>query len=99
MGVILLASSVAQATDCAFCGDFAAKLNQQQNLRVRTADILEKNKAYLAKLGPDDTSKRIKVNSNILIASVQIETIDNNIQTLKKAIQEKGCGTCIPQAN
>jgi hypothetical protein len=93
---LVLAPVAALADGTATCPQLCTSLQQQLEYRDKTAEILGKNKAYLDKLDKDDTSKRVKVNSNIVIANLRIETANNTIASVKKDIADKGCATCEP---
>ena len=69
LGILIgLPTPLTQASlNCSDCESYYFKLKEQEKNKTITQDILNKNQAYLAKLGSSDASKKIKVNSNILM--------------------------------
>lgn len=61
--------------------------------------IIDRNRSVMQRLPRSETSKKIKLNSNILIATVNIETYENNLTLLSNQFQEKGCTSCGMQIN
>ena len=82
------------AQDCAGCSASIRELSQLHASLAGHEDLMKKNQAFLAKLAPDDTSKQIKVKSNIAILGVRLEAIRNNIQAVRTESEGKGCAQC-----
>lgn len=53
-----------------------------------------KNNDYLAKLDANDTSKAIKVKSNIVIIQLRLETMENEINSAAFYLATHGCVKC-----
>lgn len=87
-------ASMAFSADCLKCGD----LQNQGKAYAKDLDssnvLLEKNKKYLATLSPDDTSKKVKISSNILILNTRIETLSNNMALGDQEQKKQGCEQC-----
>lgn len=66
------------------------KTEKQNKLGV----ILKKNQDYLAQNPNVNSSIKIKIQSNILMTNVQIETVQNELTDLNKNLKEKGCDQC-----
>ena len=64
-------------------------MREQQDYIVRITDVIQKNRTYLARIDKDDTSKQVKVTSNIFIATLRLETAKNNIATLDQEVAAK----------
>lgn len=96
--VLLLAgiqsAAASSASSCANCVTQARVLADQQANQKTQSDLLQRNRDYLATLTKDDVSKSIKVKSNILIFMVRIETLKNNIESLKEAMTSSLCKAC-----
>lgn len=79
---------------CSFC---SAKMDEIQKTAASLKlheELLQKNKAYLAGLSPNDLSRSIKVKSNIMVFDLRIETMKNTIQAIQQEVQGKGCESC-----
>lgn len=82
------------AAACAACQPIRAQFEENEAYKRNVKAIIEKNQAYLRTLQTEETSKKIKVNSNILIASIRVETADHNLAALRKRMEEEGCAKC-----
>jgi len=65
------------------------KLTERKN---RLLTLQRKNQLYLEKIGSSDFSKQIKLKSNLMIISTELQNIDDELELL----QEKKTGTEIP---
>jgi hypothetical protein len=83
--------SGAQCEECAPVRTASVKL--QTDLQSHES-LLQRNRDYLARLDPSESSKAIKVKSNIVILAVRIETIKNNLVAAQSDLQAKGCDQC-----
>jgi hypothetical protein len=88
------AAATAVAPDCGGCASNRDKLAKQRAAQVRHKEVLAKNLDYLARLRPDDTSKAIKVKSNIVIIQLRLETMQNEISHAGDWIATHGCERC-----
>lgn len=95
--LICLASRLAQADNCATCAVLASNVAKQVQYKAKTAEVITKNREYLAKNPTADASIRVKVNSNILVATLRVEAAQNNIETENRQLSEKGCSQCPPK--
>lgn len=91
MFVFLTGDSFADCQNCS--GIIKAKKTQAQYLE-QTRAYLEKNNQYMKKLSPNDSSKLTKVRSNIMVASIQIETIENRIRAYVLEESKNYCEKC-----
>lgn len=76
------------------CGPFVKEVAAKTAEIKRMADILARNEAFLKK-NAVSTSVSVKIGSNILIAKLQIETLQNEKAVVEKSASEKGCKTCL----
>ncbi|OFZ81575.1 MAG: hypothetical protein A2583_08635 [Bdellovibrionales bacterium RIFOXYD1_FULL_53_11] len=72
------------------CEDAKNRVQKLEDSLKKMQSIRDANVNFMARLDKSDTSKKIKVSSNIMIASIQIETISNNIAVLKKILNRCG---------
>jgi hypothetical protein len=88
-------SQPAYAADCpAQCAQKFGELKKQEAEEGRTAELLGKNRSYLAGLSPKEASKFIKVESNIMVILVRLEEIRKQITTLRSELEKEGCNKC-----
>lgn len=83
--------SAAECDDCQ--AQRATYIRSQGDLQTHET-LLQRNKDFLQRLDPSESSKSIKVKSNIVILAVRIETIKNNLGVLQGEMQTKGCDRC-----
>jgi hypothetical protein len=88
--------SGARGADCGPCRRLGDNRRLQDDALGKHKSLLARNHEYLAKLAPSDTSKLIKVRSNIVIINLRIETIENNIQSVVDAGKKAQCDKCPP---
>ena len=82
------------AADCPSCDKIAAQQGQQTVLKQTRLVYVKKNQDYMQQHASAEMSTRVKVQSNIVQARIQLETIDNNLIFLKQDFDKKGCVTC-----
>jgi hypothetical protein len=87
-------ATVMAAPTCGECASQARLLAEQEAIQRSQADLLKKNRDYLATLSKNDVSKSIKVKSNILIFVVRLETLKNNIDSLRETVGTQACRAC-----
>ena len=95
IAVTLLALPGAWANLCDDCETKRSELHDQKDKQALFQDYLNKNRAYLAQLKPDDSSKLIKVKSNIVIIQLRLETLQNLINPLNDWLHAHSCSQCI----
>ena len=104
-----IASSLVAALLCAFfgasayaadeCGRCQIKLEAKKKLKDSEAeysDLLRRNKEFLAKIGPSDNSKLIKLSSNITLINIKLDGIHKNIAELDVDLSKDDCVQCVP---
>jgi hypothetical protein len=92
-----LAPSVQAADECGRC---QLKIEAKKKLRDSEAeytDLLRRNKEFLAKIGPSDNSKLVKLNSNITLINIKLEGIQKNIAELDSELAKEDCAPCMPK--
>ena len=94
IGTIFLTGFSAFALNCDECGPKLTELTTKKSKMGRMSVILQKNKDYLAKNPGVSSSIAIKVRSNIVVATLQLETLDNEMQALTQDIKKTGCEAC-----
>ena len=84
------------SANCAKCQEYTREISASVALEANTSSLLQKNRAYLEKYGKIDVSKDIKLRSNILILSLRLETVRNNLEATRTESAQKGCAACLP---
>ena len=82
------------AADCPGCAKIAEQENHQEFLKRSRLAYVAQNQAYMAKHPDAELSARIKAQSNIVQARIQIETVENNLIFLKQDFDKRGCAEC-----
>ncbi len=82
------------AADCPGCAKIAEQRSHQQELKQSRAQYVALNNTYIEKHPDAELSARIKVQSNIVQAQIQLETIENNLVFLQQDFDKRGCATC-----
>lgn len=98
MASFLLAAALhpagsAASDSCADCGAKRKLLVQHRNDEARYKDLLLRNQSYLKSQDGNDTSKLIKVKSNILVILLRIDTLKNDASALDGEIRDQ-CRAC-----
>ena len=94
--LVLLLSFLSQNSafaDCAACAKLKSDLDAKTKAAVSMQGVKGKNEVYLITHPDASSSIQIKVKSNIMIASVRIETFQNEISLITSEIT-KGCAQC-----
>jgi hypothetical protein len=81
------------------CGRCQVKIEAKKKLKDSEAeytDLLRRNKEFLAKIGPDDNSKLIKLSSNITLINIKLDGIHKNIAELDADLSKEDCAQCVP---
>lgn len=81
------------AEPCEQCKGFQSELAQEQKLLESYQQLKAKNVAYLAKTGIP-AGAVIKVNSNILVITLKLETTANKIEALQMEKKKANCNQC-----
>jgi len=82
--------------DCMGCAKLTADLTPLDVQQAKYADLLKANREALAKLPEDATSKRVKIQSNVIILVAKLETLENQkikINEQKTALNCNACGS------
>lgn len=82
------------AADCPNCAKIADQRVHQEDLKRSRAQYVALNNTYIEKHPDADMGARIKVQSNIVQAQIQLETIENNLVFLQQDFDKRGCATC-----
>jgi hypothetical protein len=80
------------------CGRCQVKIEGKKKLKDSESeytDLLRRNKEFLAKIGPSDNSKLIKLNSNITLINIKLEGIQKNMAELDTELAQEDCAPCI----
>ncbi len=92
--LLLFSAQMTQASTCAECVNHEKEVSSVKAQINLHKNMLQKNQDYLAKLGPNDASKSIKVKSNILVFVMRIETFNNNLTALTAKNPSLTCSGC-----
>lgn len=92
--IFLFGPSNSFSAQCEECTPVRASSAKLQTDLQSHESLLQRNRDYLARLDPSESSKAIKVKSNIVILAVRIETIKNNLAAAQSDLQAKGCDQC-----
>ena len=95
-GVTAHAATTPTADECGRC---QVKIEAKKKLKDSEAeytDLLRRNKEFLAKIGPDDNSKLIKLSSNITLINIKLDGIHKNIAELDADMAKDDCVQCMP---
>jgi hypothetical protein len=97
----LLVPALAAALDprCAECTLIRESIVQKSARMKALEEILRKNNEYLARHPNLSSSVNIKVKSNIVMASLKIETLQNEITFGESGLREKNCSDCVEVKN
>jgi hypothetical protein len=79
---------------CTNCQKIYNELQNNLNELNRSKTLLEQNEKALAQISPSDTSKRVKISSNLFILKTKLETLENNRVLIQKSLNEKNCSDC-----
>ena len=82
------------------CGRCQVKIEAKKKLKDSEAeysDLLRRNKEFLAKVGPSDNSKLIKLSSNITLINIKLDGIHKNIAELDSDLAKEDCAQCVPK--
>ncbi len=82
------------AMTCPQCEAITAQIGLQEAYKRQMTDLVAKNREALAKLDKGETSRRIKINSNILVASLNNEAAQNQIASLVRDMGTPECKAC-----
>jgi hypothetical protein len=81
--------------DCKACPSLRGSLQGYSGQLKKYQDLLARNRQYLeTQIGKEDTSKKVKVSSNIFVIQVRIETLTNAIAAVDQKLRESGCEQC-----
>lgn len=80
---------------CSKCLVKFAALEKFKQEKKTNEDLLKKNQDYLATVGSNETSKLIKLNSNINLIHIKLGAAEKNISALDSEIN-KDCKACNP---
>lgn len=86
-------ADTARAVDCTNCTKVFSELKKNITDLSGAQKLLELNKAELEKISPTDTSKRVKLGSNMFILKAKLETLENNRAVMEKTASAD-CKTC-----
>jgi small nuclear ribonucleoprotein (snRNP)-like protein len=80
--------------NCSTCIRNVVEIQNKKAEYERVKIILKKNQEFLGRLGAGDASKRLKIHSNILIANVKLETLENEGMLLQEENHKLNCKSC-----
>lgn len=83
------------APDCALCKKLWAEKEDSVKEEQGVLRLLADNKAVLVALRPSDLSKKVKLNSNILILTAKAEKAANQRANLERQVADMGCYPCL----
>jgi hypothetical protein len=86
----LLASPALRAD----CASVVAEIQTAEGQRAKDAQLLDANQKAMAGLAATDTTKRIKISSNMMILTARIETGQNTKQIKIQECKKQGCPSC-----
>lgn|GEM_PF-5751288 len=89
-----LAAPPSPAAPCEICYAKEDELRGFIKLEADYKSLLDRNQKFLVTI-QNDTSKAIKVKSNILVLIVRLETLKNNIEANRGEVHAKGCIDCL----
>jgi hypothetical protein len=97
MAALALALAIPQAgytrVDCGACMVKESALQRLQAAEKEYLELLEKNQRTLASVGSDDTSKGIKIKSNISMIHIHLQAVRDNILAANLDIS-RSCKEC-----
>jgi hypothetical protein len=94
LGLGLLVFMVAHADDCGPCNTLRTDLDKEQAIRDSYLVLKKRNEDYLKKNGLSQ-SAMIKVQSNLLLINIKIETSLNKIEAIQLNQKKlEGCSRC-----
>ena len=91
---VLLAPAAVAVADCQKCDEVRKSvkglLDMQNSLQV----MKSMNEATLAKMGESDAGRKIKIRSNLMVITVKLETLENQLKArgAQAGTQCRGCG-------
>lgn len=86
--------NLAFAQSCDNCVKLEKALARFTLRKAALKKLFKKNENYLKKLGKADTSRQIKVNSNMFLITTELETIENNEQRVVDFWKRFACSKC-----
>jgi hypothetical protein len=91
----LLSASKALAIACNDkCPERKAAIDAKIIAKERMKSVLERNEAFLKNNPGVNPSIIMKIQSNKIIARLEIETLENEIIPLKEFVEKEGCSQC-----
>lgn len=94
LAALFTAAIPALAADCDICKTNYIDAAIAKKRFDTTDALLKKNKAAVAKLGSDDTSKKVKIASNILQLTTRLETEKNTKIAADQTLFDNKCNLC-----
>lgn len=80
--------------ECTECNDLESKIAQKNGEKGRYEALLKSNEAYLEEVGKNDVSKRIKLRSNVMVISLRLEAVRNDLDFLMSSDFQAKCKSC-----
>ncbi len=90
---LLLPQAGQTQVDCGACMVKESALQRLQSAEKEYLELLEKNQRTLASISADDTSKGIKLKSNISMVNIHLQAVRDNILAAKLDIS-RSCKDC-----
>jgi hypothetical protein len=76
------------------CVELAGEISTASAQKTKDGQLLDANQKALNALNANDTTKRIKISSNIMILSARLETSQNTMLLKSQDCQKQGCPAC-----
>ena len=80
--------------DCEACKGQKAKFSLYKPMLEKIKQQLAANRKYKEGLKPGDTSKRIKVSSNIFLLTARLEQVENGSSVIQSDKHKQRCEQC-----
>ncbi len=90
----LCCAAVAPIGALAGCAEIASEISSTNAQKGKDAQLLDANQKALNGLNANDTTKRIKISSNIMILSARLETSQNTMILKSQDCKKQGCPAC-----